>query len=320
MGGLLVSYMIRIGNRKINADTYSILSRLKSETGYLKDIKKSSNGYMCTCPYHSNGAENHPSCSILDTDNNNLPAGTFHCFACGTSGSLAKLIAKCYGKSDEFGRQWLVQNYGDTYIDEVEYLPKIEEQKKETLDESVLNQFEYDNQDALNYLINKRHLKKEVLEQFKIGFDKETNNVTFPCRDEHGKLVGIFTRNIYSKFFSIPKIQPKPIFLLDNAIKNSYSEVYVVESQINALTLYGWGFPAIALFGTGSSDQYAILNKSGIRKYVLCFDGDLAGEIGANKFSLNVKNAIFEKVFLPKGADVNDLTKEEFLSLPREII
>lgn len=313
--------MIRIGNRKINADTYSILSRLKSETGYLKDIKKSSNGYMCTCPYHSNGAEKHPSCSILDTDNNNLPAGTFHCFACGESGSLAKLIAKCYNGSIEFGKQWLVQNYGDTYIDEIEYLPELIVKKtKNILSEDELNKYEYDNEEALNYLLNKRHLNKEIINKFKIGFEKETNSITFPCRDEHGRLVGIFKRNIYQKFFTIPKIEPKPIFLLDYVRKNGYNEVYVVESQINALTLWGWGFPAIALFGTGSNEQYKILNKSGIRKYFLAFDGDLAGDVGANKFINNIKNAMITKIMLPKNKDVNDLTREEFLNLKKENI
>ena len=309
-----------INNRHIKAAIDTILLRVKLDTGYLDDIFVKQNQVVCTCPFHKGGHERKPACFVYTDIDKDFEYGTFHCFACGESGSLAKLIGKCYNKSVEFGKQWLVQNYGDTYVEEVEYLPPLFESKKECLSEDILNQFEYNNQAALDYLINKRHLKKEILDRFKIGFEKETNSVIFPCRDEHGKLVGLFKRNIYSKFFTIPKIEPKPIFLLDEAIRNHNSEVYVVESQINALTLYGWGFPAIALFGTGSNEQYKMLNKSGIRKYILAFDGDVAGDVGANKFALNVQNALFEKIELPRGKDINDLSKEEFLMLVRKNI
>ena len=103
---------------------------------------------------------------------------------------------------------------------------------------------------------------------------------------------------------------------MDYVIKQGYRTVCVVESQINALTLWGWGIPAIALFGTGSDAQYKMLKKSGIRTYVLAFDGDLAGDIGSNKFIKNIgDDVLVRKLILPKGKDVNDLTKEEFLSL-----
>ena len=89
--------------------------------------------------------------------------------------------------------------------------------------------------------------------------------------------------------------------------------VYVVESQINCLTLWQWGYPAIALFGTGSKKQYDILNRSGIRNYILCFDGDDAGRKATQRFIDNLKSDVFISVKqIPDGKDVNDLTKEEF--------
>lgn len=306
-----------INNHHIKESIENILYKVKKETKYLDDIFVKQNQILCTCPYHSEGHEKKPACYIYTDIDKDFEYGTFHCFACGESGSLAKLIGKCYNKNTEFGKQWLVNNYGDTLIEEIEYLPKIEitKSKKECLSESILDSFDYDNEKALDYLINKRHLEKNIIEKFKIGFDKESNCVTFPCWDVHNNLLGVFKRSIYGKFFNIPKIYPKPIYLLNEAIKNNCSKIYVCESQINALTLYGWGFPAIALFGTGSSEQYNILNKSGIRQYVLCFDGDLAGEIGVNKFLNNIKNSLISQIILPKGKDVNDLTKEEFINL-----
>ena len=94
--------------------------------------------------------------------------------------------------------------------------------------------------------------------------------------------------------------------------------MYVCESQINALTLWSWGYPAIALFGTGSSHQYDILNKSGIRNYILCFDGDAAGLKGKDRFLQNIrKDVLVSYVPIPMGKDVNDLTKEQFESLEK---
>ena len=112
-----------INNRHIKASIDTILLKVKLDTGYLDDIFVKQNQVVCTCPFHKNGHERKPACFVYTDIDKEFEYGTFHCFACGASGSLAKLVAKCYGKSDEFGRQWLVQNYGDTYVDEVDYHP-----------------------------------------------------------------------------------------------------------------------------------------------------------------------------------------------------
>lgn len=303
-----------IKNRVIDAPVETILKKVRAETRYLKDIVKKKEDVICTCPFHKDGNESKPACFVYD-DDGKLVKGTFHCFACGEKGTLAKLVGKCYNNDTKWGEKWLIDNFSSTFVQNREYLEEIVEKKKEYLEESVLETFEYDNEQALDYLINKRHLHKDIIDKFQIGFEKSTNSVTFPCRDEHGRLVGVFKRNISTKFFTIPQIDPKPVYLLDYVIKNGYSKVYVVESQINALTLWGWGFPAVALFGTGSNYQYEVLKKSGIRQYILAFDGDLAGQVGANRFVENNKESLLTKVIIPQGKDVNDLTKEEFLNL-----
>ena len=100
-------------------------------------------------------------------------------------------------------------------------------------------------------------------------------------------------------------------------IKNNIDTVIVCESQINALTLWSWGYPAIALIGTGSPHQYEVLKKSGIRNYILCFDGDEAGDKGTNRFKKNMSSDVFISTkLIPRGKDVNNLTKEEFDKLP----
>ena len=109
-----------------------------------------------------------------------------------------------------------------------------------------------------------------------MGFDKEKNAITFPVYDEKHRLVMITERSVFSKKFYIPRDTEKPVYLLFDLIENNKTTAFVCESQINALYMRSiLGVPAISLFGTGSEEQYKILKKSGIRHYVLLFDGDI---------------------------------------------
>ena len=159
----------------------------------------------------------------------------------------------------------------------------------------------------------KRHLSKEVVDQFRVGYDKERNAITFPVYDEKHRLVMITARCVDNKRFYIPEGVEKPVYLLYDVIERGETTAFVAESQINALTLRTFGYPGTALFGTGTTKQYEILKKSGIRNYILAFDGDSAGEHGAQRFKNNMPKDVFiTELKLPAGKDVNDLTKEEF--------
>lgn len=316
---------LRIGNKIISHSIESILHNLRAECEgeFLKDIYDKKENILVTCPFHSDGKEKSPACFVLAVDDKlDAEYGTYHCFACGAKGPLWKLVAKCLGneKDEKLGKQWLLDNYGDIFVDEELALTDIDlgstKYKYNYLDESVLDTLDYNNQEALDYLINKRHLKPEVVNYFKLGYNKDTGSITFPCWDTHNRLVGIFERNIKTKRFRIPEINPKPIYLLNEVIKQGYTKVAVCESQINALTLWGYGIPAIALFGTGASSQYEVLNKCGIRQFILYFDGDDAGRNGRSKFLKNInKTSLVAYATLPEGKDVNDLTRDEFFSL-----
>ena len=184
---------------------------------------------------------------------------------------------------------------------------KAKKEKKKTISKQELDKYNF-----YHPYMWKRRLSKQVVDRFCIGYDKDTDCITFPVWDEHGDIVMITRRSVNTKKFNIPSDSKKPVYLLNFADTNK--PVYVCESQINALTLWGWGYQAVALFGTGSQEQYSILKKSGIRNYVLCLDGDVAGDNGITRFKKNLENyATIQVKEMPRdGRDVNDLEKEEF--------
>lgn len=306
-----------ISNKVITASIPTILTTLKREINgrYLNYIGPDKGGDVAiTCPWHKNGQENRPSCHVFSRrDDPHIYYGTSHCFTCGKKAPLYTLVGNCLGGDDELGKEWLLERFGDTFIQQEELLPEIviDKPTRKYLDSSILSEYNY-----YHPYMNKRGISKEVCDYFQVGYDRENDCITFPVWDENNNLVSITRRSVATKKFILEGNFDKPVYLL-NFIKNfNYTTVYVVESQINCLTLWQWRYPAIALFGTGSKKQYEILNKCGIRNYILCFDGDDAGRKGDKRFRDNIRNDVFvSSKILPEGKDVNDLKKKEFDSL-----
>lgn len=303
-----------IKNKAIVAPISTILRTLKSELSndLLSYIGPEKNGDVAiTCPWHKDGHENRPSCHVFCERNDpNIYYGTVHCFTCGKRAPLYSLIGYCLGGDDALGKEWLVERFGNVFVERQELLPEIvlDEPTKEYLDNSILSGFNY-----YHPYLSTRKLSKEVCQYFQVGYDKGTDCITFPVWDENNNLVAITRRSVTGKRFILEGNTDKPVYLLNFVKYFNYTTVCVCESQINTLTCWQWGYPAIGLFGTGSTKQYEILRRSGIRNYILCFDGDEAGYNGSLRFIRNMPDDVFITVKeLPPGKDVNDLTKEEF--------
>lgn len=224
------------------------------------------------------------------------------------------LVEHCTGWSQDISKQWLIDNFSDLLIEYRDLLPEIVTEKRQPdyLPEESLKPYEH-----YHLYMWERKLSKKVVDLFQIGYDSEQKAITFPIRDEAGGLVGISRRSVKGKFFSMPDNIVKPVYLLNYIKQWGITRVYVCESQLNALYLWSHDRPAVALFGTGSDDQYEILRRSGIREYWLAFDGDSAGWLGAKRFKEGIgRDVLVTTVQLPKGKDVNDLDIETFLKLP----
>ena len=317
--------MINIGNKIIDVPIYEILIELRKDLSdhgiiKLKSIIDNGDNIQITCPFHSNGNERNPSMGVRATEKFGTEVGCVNCFACGYKARLPKFISNCFDIKDngEFGTAWLETHYSTQNIYERPIL-EIEQRTKPPRRQYV-SEFELEKYRYYHPYMYKRKLTNEIISKFDVGYDsnfvlqtKEEDGtitqhtigecITFPVNDEFG---------IKTKFFHYPKSCDKPVYGLDKLPKGCKS-IIVCESIINALTCYVYGYPAVALLGTGTTKQYEILKNSSIREYILGFDGDSAGEKGALKFIKNLKDyAQIKKLSIPQGKDINDLTKEEF--------
>lgn len=309
---------LQVRNKIIDESIYNILLQVKSElkNGKLKDIVNKGANVVITCPIHSDGHENKPACQVYCGDSDKVNYGTAHCFACGYKADLPQLISDCFDeKGRDFGEEWLIERFGDIALYkgiDIESPIILNQDNNNYMDPKILEKYRFYHQ----YMWD-RKLTKEIVDKFDIGYDKETKSITFPIWDENNNLVMITKRSVIDKHFYIDENVEKPVYLYNFIKSQNITTVYLCESQINALTLWGWGYPAIALIGTGSSHQYEILKKSGIRNYILCFDGDKAGDNGIKRFIKNMPNDIFISIKqIPRNKDVNDLSKDAFEKLP----
>lgn len=310
-----------LDNHVIKKDIRSILSLLQIQivhiNGKLRDIKFTGDEVAITCPFHNNGMESHASCFIYVGEDEKIPWGTFHCFTCGEKGSLVKFIASAFDRSEYYAKEWLKKNFTEkiiqlVVIDEPIRLTKQVEQPKTYLDENILNIFQ-----SWHPYIEQRHISKEIAERFELKYDPESESIVFPVRDKEGKLVFLTRRSVKEKKFYIDSSADKIVYLLYEATRNNYKQVIVAESQINALVAYSYGFPAVALFGAGTTEnQIKELNSTEIIHYILMYDNDDAGRKGASRFKRLIRKDVFiTDIIMPKGKDIADCSKEEFLNI-----
>lgn len=235
-----------------------------------------------------------------------------HCFTCGESGPLYHFVGQCFDADDEYGKDWLTLHFGSTILQDKPIVLDdivLEEDKPAYMDEQVL-----DNMESYHPYLAERNLSEETCKKFKIKYNPVEDTIVFPIRDIKGHLVALTQRKVKQKQFINDHYMSKAnIFLLSDLLKEGYNHAVVVESQTDALSAWQYGYPAIALMGSGTTqEQIDVLNNTPIRFYTLMYDNDDAGRKGAERFKKMIRNDVLvEDVIPPKGKDINSMTKEE---------
>ena len=321
--------MIQAGNNFIFTDVIDIIEELKRQLElngvkrFYKTIKSGDNIQTC-CPFHKDGQERKPSFGILTKDNGGYKAGQCHCFTCGWSGTLSEMISNCFGYDDwgRYGDRWLIKNFLSAEVDERKDIQLDFSRNSVNINNSkYVSAEELDSYRYFHPYMYKRKLTDEIIELFDIGYDRNSDCITFPNRDVYGNCLFVARRSVNTKFFQYPLGVEKPLYGLYELFKFQYNkggikEVVVCESMIDALTVWVYGKYAVAMNGLGNELQFKQLRELKCRKLILATDNDDAGQRARIRIRKNVTNKIITEYVLPEGKkDINELTKDEFDNL-----
>ena len=354
-----------INDVEINAELSDIISELQeqlriNEIDLLQRVKDSGDNIMVQCPYHGDGHERKPSAGI------HKETGVFHCFACGETHSLPEVISHCFGHTNDlvgsYGWKWILRNFATVQVEErkdvhLDFGRRTSSGKFRSGSDSIhstvsdissernfVTEEELDSYRYIHPYMYKRKLTDEIIEAFDIGYDNNTDCITFPVRDISGRTCFVARRSVRYKYFNYPKGVVKPLYGLYELFRERYlytntaglryetndalikrlssitrlgfSEVIICESMLDALTCWVYGKYAVALNGLGNELQFQQLRNLPCRKLILATDSDDAGMKARKRIRANVKNKIITEYILPEGKkDINELICEEFNKL-----
>ena len=316
-----------------NVELQDIITELQAQLQInniqlLQKTRETPKDIMVQCPYHSNGQERKPSAGI------SKDTGTFHCFACGETHSLCEVISHCFGHYDDvlgtFGWKWLNRNFLTVAVEErkdVEiHLERNNISRKGDIlgsgDNNQHNWVTEEELDSYRYIhpyMYERKLTDEIIELFDIGYDKNTQCITFPVRDIDGHTLFIARRSVKTKFFNYPQGAEKPLYGLYELYQQEKfpEELIICESMLDALVAWVYGKPAAALNGLGNGLQFEQLRKLPCRKLILATDMDERGLAARDRIKKNIRNKIITEYIWNKdeAKDLNDMTEQQFLNL-----
>lgn len=324
-----------------NVELIDVLTELKNEL-YANGIQRfakmfdSGEDVMICCPYHKDGQERRPSAGIRKSD------GTFHCLACGETKSLCEMISDCLGYNDPFGREgykWLAKNFLSIQVEERDDIGLDFDREYSSggrnnsvcdfsclyVSEGELDRYRYNHP-----YMYQRGLTQEVIDFFDIGYDKQTDSITFPVRDMNGNCMFVARRAVKTKYFDIPKGVEKPLYGLYEVMQkvqiprgaSRYTtlipdNVYICEGLFDCLRLWCNGKYAVAGFGClFNSYQIKQIQDLPGRTIVLALDNDDAGRKANERLRKCITNKIIKEVVLPDNRkDIGECTDKEIQNL-----
>lgn len=243
------------------------------------------------------------------------------------SGGFIKLLSWLRNETYEETKDYLLEKYhilGFRDTDELELTFEgweIEKKEAEVVPMEVLEQYAF----IHSYLSQKRGIEEIYQRALRIGYDREKKAVSIPIFDKYGGLVNIKFRSITSKVFWYYGNNPvrDHLYLLDLVIKKKSKRVFLVESEIDAITLFKNGFPAIAVMGSSmTKKQKRLILDSGIETLVLACDNDKAGRRLERSIHKELAGLLCVETmnFPEKYKDINDIPTEELLKYARQTL
>ena len=239
------------------------------------------------CPWHDDSVA---SMSV------NLATGRFYCHACDIGGDEYEFyrLAEGYEKSDfarmvrKIERQYGIRPQSEPERDPESHLAEFEEEEVDYIDEREVmksHRILMQSSKMLHFLLNKRGLRRETIEKYKIGYDVE--RITIPVYDSKGGCVNIrrYSPDARGKAKMISYKMGSGSARLYPIENLAGDTILLTEGEMDCLLAIQMGYNAITTTG-GANTWRAQWNGLFKDKTVLiCYDIDKAGLTGAEKIA-----------------------------------
>jgi DNA primase len=323
-----------------------IIARLKQSTdlkalaeSYGIQLKAQGQDLVALCPFHE---EKTPSFHITPAKN------LFHCFGCGASGSVLDFLMRKEGLTFRQAVDLLLNKTGGAVRRASAPPTMTPEKKAEVSPERALQLLErvleiyhqnfLTQPEGRSYLDRRGIKNADLFAAHQVGYCDDqlkhilphdetalaelsaigilnregrehfANCVVFPVRDAEGGLITIYGRFLKGGKKRHVFLADRPRGLWNAAAIKTYSQVILVESIIDALSLAQAGHPnALAVMGTTGLNEADVntLRDYGVQKVVLLMDGDLAGQGATARLKSLLTAFQCEQRDLPDGHDPN---------------
>ena len=313
----------------------------------VKDGKKE---VLAQCPIspwtHSSGIDRNPSFSIRPSINVTSNSGATaysvgFCFTCGLKGSALSIAKKYHENSGDISPVDYVTEVevvgmttngfkksniqmGYRVLSKMKFGKKYKESKKiSDKDLGIIDWKEIEKYmgSVPKYILD-RGISVDTCKAFKLGHDKERSSLVIPFVDKDGRLCGYTlrrynsTKNQYyrgrlGRYFHSPGMKKSYILYGENNIRSNIPDLVIVEGNVDVLKLWQFGYNALAVQGSHSSEfqidrMLGFVGDGG--KIFIMADGDDAGVKLAKDLSEKIGKRCYTKVvFIERGLDPGDL-------------
>ncbi len=278
--------------------------------------KASDKEAVVACPFHGDVEKKHCYINVRERP------GVFHCFysECEARGDFIEFLVGLTGWN---GYKVIAFCRG---LSNVSYVKPAKQVRTQADEEDPLAKYKY----RSSYLQD-RGISEEVQRRFQIGYDRENTAIVFPWFDRNGKLVAIKKRQILEKFFTYEIGADMSQTLYGLNLAGSYGFFWLVESEIDAMTLdqvfrmaHFDNHYALALGGNDlARSQWAAAFQKMPKAIVLMLDNDIVGR----ESQARIKKQLIGNVRVYEAEyphldykDANELNFEQIVGLVMQVI
>lgn len=194
-------------------------------------------------------------------------------------GNFVKLLAYLRNETEPETEEYLLETYGapTSWDDLTLNIDLSMEKRKDFLPFETLKTYAF-----RHPYLERRGIPERIQRGLKIGYDPQKKAVVIPWFDPMGRLGNIKFRSVKSKVFWYQK-DAAPVrdlvYGMHVIYKKGIEEAVLVEAEIDAMTWWSYGIPAIAAGGTSISDKQAsIIKRSPLKRLTVCPDNDESGQ------------------------------------------